>query len=325
MVDNERASSTAPREVAPQATEAFALLGDETRLGILLALWESYDPHENDNTVSFSEIYRRVDYDDPGNLRYHLKKLGGQFIRQPARGERYELRTPGLKLVQAVISGLGLQDETLEVTEIDQACPLCDAPTTISYREGFVVQACTECDGATPGQTDLDGFLNAVKFDPAGLADRSPEELRAASRVAALRHTKTMFDGLCPTCSGPVDSWLDCCTSHDSTGICGDCGTEFNSWIRFRCRVCKDHCNSSPKAVALLHPAVIAFYENHDVSVRFHADDFESVQRGLHLVDAHELDLVSEDPPRTAVTAAVEHDEIRLTFDETARVVDICR
>ena len=29
----------------PHATDAFALLGDETRLAILLAVWEEYDPH----------------------------------------------------------------------------------------------------------------------------------------------------------------------------------------------------------------------------------------------------------------------------------------
>jgi hypothetical protein len=39
----------------------------------------------------------------------------------------------------------------------------------------------------------------------------------------------------------------------------------------------------------------------------------------------HEMKLVSEDPIRIRVTAALDGDEIRLTFDETASVVGIDR
>lgn len=309
----------------PHATEAFALLGDETRLAILLALWERYDPHAEDNAVPFSEIFDRVEYDDSGNLSYHLEKLDGQFVRQPARGEGYELRRPGLALVQAVIAGAGVQDETLEPTEIDQACPRCDAPTAIGYQEGILYQVCTECEGPTPEPTDRDGFLNAVPFDPAGLADRTPEQLRAASRVGAIRHLQTMFDGLCPACSGPVDGWLDACPDHDTTGICAACGTTFHTWARFECRICKNHQTTSPKAIALFHPAVISFYDDHGVSTRIHADDFESVNHGFDLIDGHEMDLVSEDPPRVVVTATRNDDQCCVTFDETVSVVDVDR
>ena len=312
------------------ATEAFALLGDETRLAILLALWERYEPHAEDtygspDAVSFSELFERVDYDNPGNFSYHLEQLDGQFIRQRAEGEGYELRMPGLKLVQAIIAGAGLEDATLDPTEIDEACPLCDAPTEISYREGLVFQACTECDGVAPDRSNTDGFLNAVKFHPAGLADRTPEALRAASMVASLRQTRSMFNGLCPTCSGPVDAWLDCCTDHDSEGICEHCGTPFDAWARFQCRICKDHGNASPKSLVMFHPAVRSFYDDHAVSIRFRADEFESVARGYDLMDAHEVDIVSTDPHQVTVTITHEGDDLRLTFDESVDVVDVQR
>jgi hypothetical protein len=310
-------------EAGPHAAEAFALLGNETRLAILLALWEMYDPHTNDDAVPFSAIYDRVDYDDPGSFRYHLKKLRGQFVRQYADGEGYELRVPALQFVQAVIAGAGVQDATCGTTEIDQPCPSCGAPTAISYREGLVVQTCAECEGVT-GE-NVPGFLSAVQFDPAGLADRTPEEVRAASRVAAWRQTHTMFDGLCPACSGPVERWLDCCPDHDSTGICEHCGMRLGAWARFRCRVCKNHNVSSPKALALFHPAVLAFYDDHGVSTRIHADDFESIRRVFGLMDDLEMELVAEEPSRVTVTAALDDEDLRLTLDETAQVVDVCR
>ena len=135
MVDSGTSLSldTASEDAESHAAEAFALLGNETRFSILLALWEEYDPHADDNTVPFSRIFDHVDRDDRGNVSYHLTKLQGQFVRQ--RGERggYELRETGLKLVRSIIAGAGVQDVEVERSEIDQACPFCDAPTTVSY------------------------------------------------------------------------------------------------------------------------------------------------------------------------------------------------
>lgn len=308
----------------PHASEAFALLGNETRLAILLALWEEYDPHTTDNVVSFSKIFDRVDYDDPGSFSYHLQQLTGQFIRQYPDGEGYELRVPALRFIHAVIAGAGVQDETLESTEIDQPCPFCDAPTAISYQEGLVVHVCTECEGVTT-EEGVPGYLSAVPFDPSGLAERTPEEIRAASRVAAWRQTQIMFEGLCPACSGPVESWLEYCLHHDPSGVCDHCGTKFPVLARFQCRICKNHNVSSPKALALFHPAVTAFYEDHGISTRIRAEDFESVRRVFGLMDDHEVEIINEEPPRTALTASVDDDEIRLTFDETATVVGVRR
>lgn len=321
----ESAAETAAVDVGAETTETFGLLGDETRLAVLLALWEHYDPHADDNTVSFSTLFDAVDYDNPGSFSYHLEQLRGVFIEQRAKREGYELRMPGLKLVQSILAGVAVQDVVVEQTEIEQPCPLCGAPTVISYRDGILFHACTECEGPTPEKTGIDGFLSATKFDPAGVADRTPTEIRAASRIASIRQVETMFDGICPTCSGRVDGWLDCCPDHDADGICGDCGTEFPAWARFECRVCKDHGNSSPKALAFFHPAVVAFYENHGVSTRFHVDDPDGLRRGFELMDAHQLTVVEEAPPRVEVTVACEDDELTLVFDETVSVVDVHR
>lgn len=328
MADTDVAESpleSATGAAGPHAVEAFALLGNETRLAVLLALWAEYDPQAEDNAVPFSRILDRVALDDPGNLSYHIEKLKGQFVRQHAERGGYELRETGLTLVRAVIAGAGVQDETLEATEIDQTCPFCGAPTAISYRDGVVIHRCTECEGSGPGQTETEGFLSAVPFDPAGLAERTPEEVRAASTVAALRQVGSLFDGLCPDCSGPVDGWLECCPDHDPIGPCERCGMKYASWARFQCRTCKNHSTSSPKGLVLFHPAVISFYDDHGLSTRIRADDFESVKRVFDLMDDHDMERLSEDPPRVAVTAALDGDEVSLTFDETASVVDVRR
>lgn len=312
-------------EAGVHTTEAFALLADETRLAILLALWEAYDPQAADNTVPFSEIFDRVDYDDPGNLSYHLEKIEGQFVQQEAEGEGYKIRTTGLKLVRSVIAGAGVQDTTREPSEIDQQCPLCGAPTTISYRDGLVIHTCTKCDGAAPEQSDTDGLLSMTPFDPAGLTDRTPGEIRAASAVATLRRVQTLFDGLCPACSGSVDGRFEYCTDHNTIGTCDHCQMKFAAQARFQCRTCRNHKIEPPQGLVLFHPAVASFYDDHGVSTRVRADDVGTVTRFYNLMDEHEITIVSEEPLRVVVTATYNDDKIQVAFDDTVSVVNAQR
>lgn len=328
MGDTQTAES--PLEAAagaagPHATDAFELLANETRLAILLALWEAYDPRAPDSLMSFSELLDRVGYDSPGNFSYHLEQLEGQFIRRDSEGEGYELRVTGLKIVQAIVAGAGVHETTRSPVEIDDECPLCGSRIATTYRDGVVYVICTECEGRHPDRHAIDGVVSAMKFDPAGVTDRTPEELLAAVGVAQHRHIRTMFEGLCSACSGPIDATLEVCATHDADGVCPDCGREFRSWVYFQCRVCKDHHGTAPASIPLFHPAVVAFYHDHGVSTQVHAEDFERVHDVMNLMDNHEIEVVSEEPPRVDVTVSCEGDQIRLTIDETVTVVDVSR
>ena len=86
---------------------AGALLGDETRLAVLLAIWEGHDLRADDNAVPFSQIFERVGHDDPGNLRYHLKKLDGVFVTKADDEDGDggdELTLAGQRLVGALVA-----------------------------------------------------------------------------------------------------------------------------------------------------------------------------------------------------------------------------
>jgi hypothetical protein len=306
-------------------TEAFALLGDETRLAILLALWEAYDPAADDNVVSFSALFDRIDYDNAGNFSYHLDQLDGQFIRKRTDPEGYELRDTGLALVKTIIAGAGVADISLDPVEIDRPCSLCGATTTVSYEDGVLYQTCTDCEGITSDPDLPDGYLNATPFHPAGLTDRSPAELVAAAEVAAYRHIHTLVEGICSACSGPVDASLETCSDHDSEGVCETCGRAHAFWARFQCRVCKDHHVTTPAVLSVFYPATIAFYYDHGVAPRWHARDFEGLRQvGVHEVE-HEMALVAEESPRVEVVVVLDGDELALTFDETAAVIGVDR
>jgi len=326
MADADSAES--PLEAAagaagPHATEAFALLGDETRLAIMLALWEAYDPAADDNVVSFSELYEQVDYDNAGNFSYHLDQLDGQFVRKRADPNGYELRDTGLALVKTVIAGAGVADTSLAQVEIDRLCPLCGAATAVSYDDGVLYQVCTDCEGIATDSDLPDGYLNAMSFHPAGLIDRNPAELVAAAEVTAYRHMQTMVEGICSACSGPVDASLEMCSEHDADGVCENCGRAHAFWARFECRVCKDHHVTTPAVLTVFHPAVIAFYYDHGVSPGWHAREFDGLPQVADDDLDHEMAMVSGDPPRVEVSINLDGDELGVTFDETVSVIGV--
>lgn len=88
----------------PRASDAFELLANETRLAILLALWEAYEPFGTGGGLTFSELRDRVGMRDSGQFNYHLGKLEGEFVQSTDGG--YKLRPAGEKITRAVIGGL---------------------------------------------------------------------------------------------------------------------------------------------------------------------------------------------------------------------------
>lgn len=314
--------------VGAEAADAFALLGHETRLAILLAIWDAHDLQSDDNAVPFSEILERVGHDDPGNLRYHLEQLDGQFVHQRTDRGGYELRVPAQRLVQAVIAGVGVHDEERESTEIDHSCPFCGATTVVSYREGFHFWACQTCGGMTPGQDfgsfDPPGPLTAHRFDPAALDEWTPRERWAASLVVGWRRLRSLFDGVCPTCSSPVKRSFERCPDHDPDG-CATCNLRFGTIAHFRCVTCDHHDGTSPRTLALFHPAVVSFYDDHGVSTQISTDDVVGAKRTYDLVFEHDVAVVADDPLRVAVTASMGDESIQLTFDDSVRVVEVDR
>lgn len=310
----------------PHVTEAFKLLSDETRLAILVALWEAYDPRDADNTVSFSDLYDRVAVCDSGNFTYHLSKLTGHFIEETDDG--YSLRNAGCKMVQAVIAGRGLRDTTLAPTQVDMTCYRCNAPVEIRYEDEHFYHVCTECVGNTgatfAGERPV-GTLMKFDFDPSGLADRTPEEVFVACSIVSLRNFGLLIRGLCPECSGPVEQSLSICEAHHTSpgGVCPNCGTQDEIRVGYVCTICK-HGDSYPVHAAVYdHPAVVTFCYDQGIEQTYDLDDAAACGRLWANLFAREYTLVSEDPVRIRVTIPGDGAQLRLTLDTDLDVIDL--
>jgi len=90
------------------ADDAFATLGNETRVQILRELGDAGEP------LAFSTLYDRVDVTDSSQYNYHLDRLLGYFVHR-VDGE-YALARPGERIVEAIRSGAVTGDPELERT-----------------------------------------------------------------------------------------------------------------------------------------------------------------------------------------------------------------
>ena len=308
----------------PQVVNALKLLGDETRLAILLALWEAYDPYGPTETLSFSELYDRVAIRDTANFTYHLDKLTDHFVEKTNEG--YLLRNSGLILVRTIIAGAGLEDAATQANELDLYCTRCgDAQMEIRYRNGAIYILCPECEGYTVTDKLPHGTIAVFEFYPAGLTDRSPLELLAAGAIRSRNNFRMMMEGVCPDCSGPIDASLRLCEEHDvgTTEVCPNCGTRDSARVRHICEVCKRKSSRPVELTVVEHPAVIRFYDEHDIDLRRDIDDIEGFVRGAERIWAMDHTIVSMDPVRIRVTVPSESEELHLLLDENCNVIEI--
>lgn len=313
---------TAADAIGPAATRSFKLLGNQTRLGILLALWDDYEPFGDDNALSFSELLDRVDYDTSSNFSYHLEKLQGHYVASTDDG--YRLTAAGHKIVRAVIAGAGISDASLEPTEIDLDCWYCGDPVAITYENGHLYTICRGCGGKFVDDGEApSGVLMGFTFDPAGLSRPSPEAIFTAMLFRAMQKFTMQMGGLCPDCSGPVDASIHRCEDHRAGEICPNCDRAYEVQVRWVCTVCKNAGHAPPAGNMVLHPRVVAFYAERGLDVGYASNDFDTMTETLQAMADHEAEVVSTDPPRLRVTVRYAGDELRLTVDESLTVIAV--
>lgn len=315
---------TVTEAAGPNATEAFSILGNETRLAILITLWDELDPFAKDPTdymagaaVPFSELRRRVGVRDPGQFHYHIDQLVGRFVHKSDDG--YELNAAGKEVVRTVIATVGFDQQSTEPSEIDDPCPFCGAPTEVMYRNYRLYQVCTECDGMYSLDDHPEGIIVGWKSSPALINHGSAERMYYASRREAAHLYALRYEGVCARCSGPITRSVHICEDHNPQdgASCPTCDREFEVAGRFVCDVCKEG-NICPvlKAVLVPHHRVIdEFLVSHGV-----LPEFPYLTKVPWLET--EESVISMDPIRVRVTLAVEDDELELLVDEDINVVE---
>lgn len=297
--------------------EAFSVLGDETRLAILLELVDG------DGPLSFSTLRDRVGIGDSGRFNYHLGRLEGHFVRKTDGG--YELRRAGRNVIEAVLSGAVTDDPQIEPTRIDEPCPHCNARMFVAYRGEQVHGYCRECDGVydhtstSEAIVDADeyGYLGGLPLPPAGVQGRTPDEVNRTGYLWGLLEIIAVASGLCPSCSAPLDESIQVCEDHDTTdGVCGRCGNRYAVLVEARCRNCHHEQSGSLVLAALSNDALQAFLIDHGINPVTPA----SPTAYERVVMDYDEEIRSVDPLEARLTFAVDDDTLTLEFDHDLAV-----
>lgn len=317
---DELPSNATTEEHETSVEDAFQLLADDTRLAILQALWETYDPMEP-SPLAFSDLRERIGVDDPGRLNYHLGELVAHFIRRTEDG--YVLREAGKRVMRVVISGTAIDDVTIEPTEIDVSCIFCGGSTEISYEDGLLSHRCRQCRSRCVADYPP-GLLSQEELPPAGLLNRTTDDIYPSTRVWLKHREASVMDGVCPECAGPMPvASIRICENHHPVPtddeVCDSCGSIFWGVVHHVCDVCKFHMQLPTLLYPPTHPAVLAFYYEHNVEF-----DIASHEQRAHLLEYKE-EVVSEDPFKLRTTIPLDGDTLRITFDEQMTVVDVNR
>ena len=303
---------------SPETVGALKLLANETRLAILLALWEAYEPFTEENDVSFSELRDQVGVQDPGNFNYHLNQLTDHFVDETDGG--YALRNAGITVVQTVIAGTGLGPQTQPPTEIDMSCHRCGAPVELSYEDAILHICCTACEGnVSPSHVSeaKRGTLISGHFAPAGLGERTLDQLLVAFTLKFISIVGLYGRGVCTSCSGPVEQTVTICEAHEAPPeeLCPNCGTRDEVRVDYVCEVCK-YVGTHPAHIALLdHPHVVRFSHRNNIPLSSDLNDASDCSRFWKNFFAREQTLVSTEPVSIQVAVPGNGETIQLTVD----------
>lgn len=310
--------------IGDEVVGAFELLGNETRLAILLGLWEAKDPGasaaDGADAVPFSELRERVGVRDSGQFNYHVDRLAGTFVRRTDDG--YELTDPAEQILSAVFAGTLSDHASFEDEPIDAECYRCGGPTVVDYRDGIHTIRCTSCDGTFHQPGDESGVLYRVYRPPAGLVNRTPQEFSRHGGTWDRHRHYCMMEGACPDCSGAVSTTIHVCEHHDSRdgSVCEHCGSSFEVLSTFVCDVCKLTWRAPAWSPIFTHLAVRVFFYERGLDHDARYDAFDTKE----LVDAiAAVDVTGTDPLEVTVRVVLADDHLLVTLDDEMSVVDV--
>jgi DNA-binding transcriptional ArsR family regulator len=288
--------------------DVFSVLGDETRIEILIQLAEIASEKGIGSGLGFSALQDRVGVTDSGRFNYHLDKLTGQFVAK-ADGE-YVARWPALMLIAAIHAGLYGDTTAFEsesaVTEF--RCSECHDTLEVRFAEGTlgtgVYMHCEE-----------HGRMDDYWFPPGAQSGRS---LRDAMRVAYTRlltNVRLARQGICMECWGRVST--DYPAGRPDGAPEGAMPQEEYTFVRFQCERCWNQLRVPLRTYIMTHAVVEAAFARRGYE-RLDATDMLTAERGVTCEEV----VVSEQPPRRSVGITFDDETLVVSVDEECSVSD---
>ena len=280
--------------------ESFAVLGNETRLAILQALWDAPE-----RPVSFSDLRATVGATESAGFNYHLKKLAEHFIRKTEDG--YDFRYAGEQVIRAILTGSFTEHPSLAPFDIEGSCVDCGGTLQARYEEETLSVECAECER----------LHSRYPFPPGALVDRDREEVLDAYDRWVRHRFDAATGGICAECGGRMDAGLVLPSDLDGETWCK---YPLSVGVSLRCERCDRRVVAAVGMALLSLPAVAEFYRDHGV-------DLEAIPYWQipWAIDDGMTTVVSTDPDRVAVAIGLDDDTMTVTLDPDLAVAEIER
>jgi sirohydrochlorin ferrochelatase len=278
------------------AADAFALLGEETRVDILRGLADAQAGFRPD-PIPFSELHDSVDVRDSAHFNYHLKQLVGEFVE---KDDGYQLSYAGKKVVRAIRAGVYTGDTELDPASVEGTCPWCGESELVSAAgEEWIRIRCSACGDV----------LTSNSFPPGGLQDRDREAVLEVFDRLVRHRVSFAADRICPECTGPM-------AVHVSETIPDP--WNFEALPAFQCRRCAFWVVPSFGMLLLEHPRVVEFYADHGIDLR------ERPYWDLPVcVSDRYTTIQSRDPWRVELAVEKGNETLRARIDDGVEVDDV--
>lgn len=299
--DSNRTSSDDPTNGTDAIEQAFSVLGDETRLRILLELVDATNILHPDRGLTFSELRERVGAKDSGRFNYHLGKLEGTFIEKV--DEVYVSRYPARAIISAVYAGTFRDSDETDARsmELDRTCPNCSHPITLRYEEHTLTSGCENCN-------IKDRF---ERVPPGAFTDRTLEELAATVSKRWLTEIDLARQGVCLYCWGETERTYP--AEPPET-------TEMNEqlYVATNCQQCWYRAVTPLRTIVGLHPLICSEL----LSVDATRDD---AIRKLYSQNTCDCEVTLHDTDPVSATMRVETADrtLSISIDGDCRVTDI--
>lgn len=233
------------RAEQPSMREAFALLGHDIRLDILVALLDNWAAAYTE-PIQYAELMDAVEVEDSGKFNYHLGKLRGAYVQQVEDG--YVPTAAATALYRAVVAHQPKREATRTQFDVHSECPSCDAGLVGTHERGFLSVDCTSCD-------DWIGF--SYPFPKNGFTNRSDDEVVRAAHRRCKHHLAVARSGQCPFCTATttIDIREDVIADDD------------NPPVEITCDSCSFHVGSRTLFLFLLDARVTTVLSNAGIDV----------------------------------------------------------
>jgi hypothetical protein len=283
-----------------RAAEAFATLGDPTRIEILRTFAEAADEREPSResrmpTLSFSEVYERADVDSTSRLSYHLDELDGKYLRGTDEGWRFTFA--GNTIVRLVLSGAYAGGIDFDAIETSGECLYCAAESlTARVEDRVLVFVCGNCDAKMGGEP----------VTPAQVRERDPESLVESTTTRTVCLFRQFREGVCGECGGVVDRRVEVPPDEKLADA-------FALSAVGRCRQCWWNVQAPLSVWLANHPASVAFHWDNGIDVLSTGPREASAKLRSGQWDTER---VSTDPGEFRVTYRVDGNVLRLTVND---------